>query len=220
MARQLLIETIVGNWSPIRMPSPAGKSITEGVLDSSSMDLVLNGLAIQGEVRNHNGRIYPKEEIASAVRQIMEKILRYGPVIGECDHPDTMSIALDRSTHVITSMQMVGADGHASFSISDEGLGRIIRGLVRIGWKPGVSSRGLGNVDSNGYVSDFDITTIDMVANPSAPDAFLRPIVESYRDSSTGRRVSDLSEAIRHDPAARVHLERSILDFINELRGS
>lgn len=204
--RQVLFETILAEAHPLQI-------LNEG----QGKDLYLEGLCIQGEVRNHNGRIYPAKEIGSAVQQLNERIHKHGPVIGECDHPSGLNINLDRATHLILEMKMNGADGHGRFKIVPYGLGAVMEGFVRHGARLGVSSRGSGNVDPDGRVSEFDIVTIDIVANPSAPNAYPKAIYESLQGSKQGRETLRLADAIRHDPKAQQFFQKELLTFLSNL---
>lgn len=136
----------------------------------------LNGIFIQGEIQNLNGRIYPADEIENAVGVLKEQIKMHGGVLGELDHPDTLVINIQNVSHLITEMNMNGTDGVGKMKIlSNTPSGRIVEGLLEDGVPLGVSSRGSGNVDDyTSRVSDFQIVTVDIVATPSAQDA--RPI--------------------------------------------
>lgn len=189
------------------------------VLNEGSDDpkrLVLAGTAIQGDVRNRNGRIYPKVEIERAVADMKSRIGDTGPILGELDHPDNLQIALDRVTHLIKDVWMEGADGFAKFDILQAGYGELVTAMVRQGAKIGVSSRGSGSVDGDGVVSDFEIVTIDIVANPSAPNAYPKPITESFQ-TRKGRELISLNEAMRHDKAAQKYFVKSFETFLSEL---
>lgn len=189
------------------------------VLNEGSDDpkrLVLAGIAIQGDVRNRNGRIYPKVEIERAVQDMKNRIGETGPILGELDHPDNLQIALDRVTHLIKDVWMEGVDGFAKFDILQAGYGELVTAMVRQGAKIGVSSRGSGSVDGDGVVSDFEIVTIDIVANPSAPNAYPKPITESLQ-TRNGRELISLNEAMRHDKAAQKYFVKSMTEFLSEL---
>lgn len=205
----VLIETMEAETHPLRLLESDGK--TPGLVR-------LEGTAIQGEVRNHNGRVYPKNEIERAVESMMEKIKKTGPILGECDHPDGLNINLDRVTHVIKDIHMEGNDGISKIELIDEGLGKTLAGILRRGALLGVSSRGSGNVDRDGVVSDFDIVTIDIVATPSAPGAYPKPIIESLMRSNSGQRAMGLAEIVRHDPKAQRHFAKELLTFLTELQ--
>lgn len=143
----------------------------------------LNGIFIQGEIQNLNGRIYPREEIAKAVQDLSEQIKLHGGVLGELDHPDTLVINVHNVSHMITEIHMDGNDGVGKMKIlSNTPSGKIVEGLLMDGVPLGVSSRGSGNVDEwSSRVSDFEIITVDIVATPSAQDARPTPIYEKFQ---------------------------------------
>lgn len=204
MSRQTLVETVQPEIAHVQL-------LNEG---ENQKAILLAGTAIQGDIKNRNGRVYPKAEIENAVKQMKERLDSDGPIPGECDHPDNLGLDLARVSHLIKDVWMEGADGHAKFEIMPFGLGEIITGLIQHGMKMGVSSRGSGNVDSQGIVSEFEILTIDVVANPSAPNAYPRPIVESLQNSRSGREVMSLAEAVRQDPQAQSYLTKGIIEFM------
>jgi hypothetical protein len=185
--------------------------------DGGQKTLWMKGIFIQGGVRNLNERVYPVREIAKAVEHV-NTILRNGEsVLGECDHPEELTINLDRVSHMITEMYMDGAYGMGKLKILPTPMGNIIRTLVEAGVKLGVSSRGSGNVNSGGEVSDFEIITVDVVARPSAPNAYPKPVYES-RNARRGRVIDDLAQAVSHDPKAQKYLQKELLKWIEALR--
>jgi hypothetical protein len=198
-------------------PKVAALQIKEGEGDAATKSLVLAGIAIQGDIRNRNGRIYPAKEIERAVLDMKAKINEFGPILGESDHPDNLQISLSRVSHLIKDVWMEGANGLAKFEVLPVGEGEIITSMVRHGAKIGVSSRGSGAVDHDGMVSDFEIVTIDIVANPSAPGAYPKPILESMRRTKTGQEAVKLAEALRHDDSAQKHFLNAIDRFLAEL---
>jgi len=149
-------------------------------------DLFMKGLFIQGDVKNHNGRVYPKEEIAKACDSVKERLAKGETVMGELDHPEELQINLDRVSHIITDLYCDDANGLGKLKIIETPMGNIARALLKAGAKLGVSSRGSGNVDGSGQVSDFDIVTVDIVAQPSAPDAYPKTIYESLFNMQVG----------------------------------
>ena len=116
----------------------------------------------------------------------------------------------------VEKMWMEGASGMGKLKILETPMGNIIRTLIEADVKLGVSSRGVGNVDDRGLVSGFEIITVDLVARPSAPNAYPKPVYES-RLAKRGRIISDLAEAVSHDPKAKKHLHRELLGWINKL---
>lgn len=180
-------------------------------------DLVMAGLFIQGEVKNQNGRVYPKDEIRRAVESVRQRLSKGETVLGELDHPEELQINLDRVSHIITDMHCDDADGMGKLKIIDTPMGNIARSLLKAGAKLGVSSRGSGNVNESGRVSDFDIVTVDIVAQPSAPDAYPKTIYESLFNMRGGEVIFNTASAVTHDKSAERHLMNQITKFINEL---
>lgn len=185
--------------------------------DGKRKSLYMKGIFIQGGVRNFNERVYPVREISRAVDRINEVISKGESVLGECDHPEELTINLDRVSHVITEMWMQNNNGMGKLKIVPTPMGQLIRTLIESDVKLGVSSRGVGNVDDRGEVSGFEIITVDIVARPSAPDAFPKPVYESL-NTKRGRIIDDLSHAAMHDPMALKFLKEEILNAITELK--
>ena len=181
-------------------------------------DLCMKGIFIQGDVRNQNQRVYPVREIARAVNSITEKLSGGQSVMGELDHPEELSINLDRVSHLITEMWMDGADGYGKLKIVPTPMGNIVKTLLQSGAKLGVSSRGSGNVGDDGAVSDFEIITVDIVAQPSAPNAFPRTIYESLFNMKGGSRVMGTAREALTEAAAQRQLVKDIQRFIQELK--
>lgn len=193
--------------------------ITEDSNDGKKKNLFMKGIFLQGGIRNQNERIYPVEEISKAVQGLMEKVQAGTPILGEVDHPDELTINLDRVSHKITEMWMDGDNGHGKLKIIPTPKGQIIRTLLEDGVRLGVSSRGSGNVDHQGHVSDFEIVTIDIVAQPSAPEAYPKSIYENlFRNERKGNLIMGLAEAIQHDPIAQKYLRIELRDFIQSLK--
>jgi hypothetical protein len=183
-------------------------------------DLCMKGIFIQGDIRNQNQRVYPAREIVRAVNEMNKKLTgdHPTPILGECDHPEELSINLDRVSHLITEMWMDGADGYGKLKIVPTPMGNIVKTLLLSGAKLGVSSRGSGNVDDNGAVSDFEIITVDIVAQPSAPNAFPRTIYESLFNMKGGSRVMDTARSALTESSAQKQLIKDLHRFIQELK--
>lgn len=193
------------------------KLMTEAVDDGAgNKNLFLKGVFIQGDVKNHNERVYPRAEISKAVNQINEILRKGESVLGECDHPQELQINLDRVSHVITEMWMEGNSGMGKLKIIPTPMGQIIRTLIEADVKLGVSSRGSGNVDHRGNVSDFEIVTVDIVARPSAPNAYPQAVYEGL-NSRRGAVIEDLARAVAHDPKAQKYLHEELIGWINTL---
>jgi len=181
-------------------------------------NLFLKGCFIQGDVRNFNERIYPVNEISNAVMTVMEQIKKDGGVIGECDHPEELTVNLDRVSHMITEMSMDGSNGVGKLKILPTPCGNIVKTLIENGVKLGVSSRGSGNVDDNGYVSEFEIVTIDVVAKPSAPGAYPQAVYEALGWKGRGNNIAELAQAVQYDRKAQKYLTEGVLDWFGNLK--
>tara|TARA_B100000902_G_C26947855_1_gene734291 strand:- start:63 stop:695 length:633 start_codon:yes stop_codon:yes gene_type:complete len=206
-----MMQTLIETMSPTQAALVAEK-------DSEGKNLYMKGIFIQGEQQNHNGRVYPLTEINSAVKTLQEKIEGGYSVLGEADHPDDLNINLDRVSHVIEHIQMQGSDGIGKLKLLPTPMGNICTTLIESGVKLGVSSRGSGNVTENGKVSDFEIVTVDIVANPSAPQAYPDPIYEQLMNHGRkGNVLMDVARATEHDKKAQKYLKEEILRFINDL---
>ena len=146
-------------------------------------DLYMEGIFIQGGVKNQNQRVYPVNEIARACSNIAEKIKSGYSVLGEADHPDDLQVNLDRVSHMIVGLREDGNQWIGKAKILDTPMGNIARSLIEGGAQLGVSSRGMGSLKNVNGVNvvqpDFYLATAaDIVADPSAPGAFVQGIME------------------------------------------
>lgn len=198
-------------------PSQAKVIIEEGEDKGNGKTLYMKGIFIQGGVRNLNGRIYPMNEIRDAVDLINKQIDEGNSVCGECDHPESLTVGLDRISHDITKMWMDGNAGYGKLRILPTPKGNLIRTLIESGVRLGVSSRGSGDVDDNGHVKGFEIITVDIVMRPSCEAATPKPVFESL-ESRRGRVIEDLAKIAHADPRAKHFLHKELLSFVNKLR--
>ena len=196
----------------------AAKMVVESANDGK--DLYMKGICIQGGVRNANQRVYPVNEIGRAVTTLNEQISGGYSVLGEVDHPDGLNINLDRVSHMITEMWMDGPNGYGKLKILPTPMGQLVKTMLESSVKLGVSSRGSGNVSEsgNGEVSDFEIITVDVVAQPSAPGAYPTPIYEHLMNTRGGYRAFQTSREVQGDKQAQKYLKESLLDVISKLR--
>ena len=183
-------------------------------------DLYLKGICIQGGVRNANQRVYPVEEIGRAVKTLNDQIQGGYSVLGEVDHPEGLNINLDRVSHMITETWMDGPNGYGKLKVLPTPMGQLVKTMLESGVKLGVSSRGSGNVseDGSGQVSDFEIITVDVVAQPSAPGAYPTPIYEHLMNTRGGYQAFELAQATKEDQKAQKYLKESLLNIISGLR--
>ncbi len=182
-------------------------------------DLFMKGIFIEGGVKNANQRVYPVNEIERAVSTITEQIKGGYSVLGEVDHPDDLKINLDRVSHMITEMWMDGPCGHGKLKILPTPMGHLVKSMLEAGVKLGVSSRGSGNVnESTGHVSDFEIITVDVVAQPSAPHAYPKAIYESLMNMRGGQQVFEMAREASHDQKVQKYLKEAVTRLIKELK--
>jgi hypothetical protein len=191
------------------------ESSGEGALKS----LYMKGIFIQGGVKNANERVYPVSEIESAVETLNKQIVEGYSVLGEVDHPDDLKINLDRVSHMITSMWMDGANGFGKLKILPTPMGQLVSTMLESGVKLGVSSRGSGNVnDMDGRVSDFEIVTVDIVAQPSAPNAYPKAIYEGMMNMRHGHKLMDIAKDAQGNKKVEKFLKEEVMRLIKDLK--
>lgn len=193
--------------------------VVESEGEGSKKSLYMKGIFIQGGVRNANERVYPVSEIETAVNTLNEQISGGLSVLGEVDHPDDLKINLDRVSHMITQMWMDGANGFGKLKILPTPMGQLVSTMLESGVKLGVSSRGSGNVDdASGKVSDFEIVTVDIVAQPSAPNAYPKAIYEGMMNMRHGHRVLDIAKDAQNDMKVQRYLKEEVMRLIKDLK--
>ena len=157
-----------------------GYSITEG--KNGKKETYIEGIFMQAEGKNRNGRVYTREVLTAAVDRYNNEQVMTGRAVGELNHPEGPSINLDKVSHRITELKWDGNNVIGKALILDTPMGQIVKGLVEGGVQLGVSSRGMGSIEmKNGvnYVKDdFHLSTVDIVQDPSAPNAFVNGIME------------------------------------------
>lgn len=194
-----------------------GNIITESL--NNGKDVFLKGTLMQAEVVNRNKRKYRLGELVEAVAIANQQIQSHGGIFGELDHPQGITINMDRISHVITEMYMDGNDAIGTCKLLNTPMGLIAKELANSGCRYGVSSRGMGRVnESTGEVEGFALVTIDLVATPSAPGAMPIPVYESLQDSIKGQRVMTIAESIREDAEAQKHLKKALMTFMQSLK--
>ena len=208
MAQKYLREHLTFNQAGI---------VVEGLNDGK--ELYMKGICIQGGVRNANERIYPVPEIEKAVKTLMGQIEDGFSVMGEVDHPDDLKINLDRVSHIIVSMWMDGPNGFGKLKILPTPMGQLVSTMLGAGVKLGVSSRGSGNVnEANGHVSDFEIVTVDVVAQPSAPNAYPTAVYEGLMNMKYGHRVLEMAKDAGTDSKVQRYLRDEVTRLIKDLK--
>jgi hypothetical protein len=155
--------------------------ITEAKSDGKK-EYFIEGVFMQADKKNRNGRIYERSILEGAVNKYVEEQVKTGRAVGELNHPDGPGINLDKVSHRITELRFEGSDVIGKASILQTPMGKIVEGLLEGGVKLGVSSRGMGSLEKkNGVMQvgkDFMLATVDIVQDPSAPEAFVNGIME------------------------------------------
>jgi len=185
--------------------------LSEDSADGKGKDLYMKGVFIEGGVKNANERVYPVHEIEKAVSSINEQIKGGYSVLGEVDHPDDLKINLDRVSHMITEMWMDGPAGFGKLKVLPTPMGELVKAMLTSGVKLGVSSRGSGQVnEGSGHVSDFEIITVDIVAQPSAPHAYPKAIYEGLMNMRGGNKVFETAREAAQDQKVQKYLKQGI----------
>jgi hypothetical protein len=187
----------------------------------------IEGIFLQSDIKNRNGRMYPEQVMDKEVGRYMESLVKQNRAYGELGHPDTPSINLDRVSHLIVDLRKEGTNYIGKAKIMETPMGNIARGLLDGGANLGVSSRALGSLQMNKegvqvVQDDFMLSTAaDIVADPSAPDAFVRGIMESVEwvfvdGKFEQRQIEETKKLIQRTPSKRL-TEASISAFQNFL---
>lgn len=185
--------------------------------NTTGKNMWLSGVFMQAEHPNRNKRIYPISEMTSAVKNANDIIKENGGIFGELDHPEKLTINMDRISHAIKELQINGNNVIGRAEILRTPMGLIAEELGKSGVRYGISSRGAGNVGPNGVVSEFVFVTADLVATPSAQGAYPRPVYEGLQNSKEGRKVLTLAESLKHDENAQKYFKKSILSFMENV---
>ena len=197
-------------------------TITEGKNGKKSH--FIEGVFLQGEIKNRNGRMYPISTLQREAKNYNTKYIEKGRALGELGHPDGPTINLDRVSHLITSLKQEGNNYVGKARLLDTPMGNIAKNLIDEGVKLGVSSRGLGTIRERDGVKvvmdDFMLATAaDIVADPSAPDAFVNGIMEGkewiYNNGSVQEQTVEQIKK-RIDNAALNQMEQVKLSALNQ----
>ena len=189
--------------------------------ESGKKDYFIEGIFMQSEIKNRNGRIYPKEVIQKEVKRYNKEFVEKKRAFGELGHPEGPTINLDKVSHMITKLEEDGNNFVGRAKILSTPNGQIVKNLIDDGAKLGVSSRGLGSLESKGnaqYVKDdFQLATAgDIVADPSAPEAFVEGIMEGVEwvYESGILKAKDIDEMQKEMKTARLNkLEETKLNL-------
>ena len=201
--------------------------ITEG--KGADKKLYIEGVFLQSEIKNRNGRMYPFSVLEKEVNRYNEEYIKSSRALGELGHPDGPTVNLDRVSHRITSLKAEGNNFIGKAQIMNTPMGNIAKALLEDGVKLGVSSRGMGSIDKredcNVVMDDFMLATAaDIVADPSAPDAFVNGIMEGkewawdngiLKETKVAKYQQYMSEATRKNLEERTL--RVFNDFLTGL---
>ena len=185
----LIKETI---WNDTRNLIVEGKN--------GQKEYYIEGIFIQANKKNGNGRVNPLENIQEDVNRYNEEIIGSNRAMGELGHPDSPKINLERVSHVITSLKLEGSNYVGRAKILDTPYGKIAKNFIDEGIKLGVSSRGMGTLKNEGGIpsiqKDFRLCAVDIVANPSAPDAFVKGIMEGREWILSDGSIEELTQVM------------------------
>jgi len=189
--------------------------------------LFIEGVFLQSNLKNRNGRMYPADIMEKEVERYMKEAVENKRAFGELGHPDGPSINLDRVSHIVTELRRDGDNWIGKAKITDTPMGNIARGLIESGGQLGVSSRGLGTLKENRdgiqiVQDDFHLATAaDIVADPSAPDAFVRGIMENKEwvivDGLWTEQASDMAKKVINKASKKQLEEAKMVVFENFL---
>ena len=196
--------------------------ITEGT--GADKKLYIEGVFLQSEIKNRNGRMYPFSVLEKEVNRYNEEYVKTKRALGELGHPDGPTVNLDRVSHRITKLAAEGTNFIGRAQILDTPMGKIASSLLGEGVKLGVSSRGMGSIDKredcNVVMDDFMLATAaDIVADPSAPDAFVNGIMEGKEwawDNGILKETKVAKYQRYIDSATRRNLEERTLNVFND----
>jgi hypothetical protein len=193
--------------------------------ENGEKNYVIEGVFAQADQKNRNGRIYPKPIMEKAVNTYVENQVSKKRAVGELNHPEGPTVNLDKVSHLITDLKLEGNNVIGKAQILDTPMGKIVKGLLEGGVQLGVSTRGMGSLEQrNGvmYVKeDFILSTVDIVQDPSAPDAFVNGIMEGVdwvwnNGILEPQAIEEIETEIKTAPAA-IRPEVQIREFKNFL---
>ena len=183
----------------------------------------IEGVFMQSEVKNRNGRVYPKNILAKETGRYINEYVNKGRALGELNHPTGPTVNLDRVSHIVKELYEDGKNIYGKAKVLDTPMGKIVKNLIEEGAQLGVSTRGMGSLKSkNGYQEvqeDFMLAAIDIVADPSAPNAFVNGIMEGrewiFENGSWSERQLEHSKKLIKNSSSK-NLEKNIVKVFKE----
>ena len=194
----------------------------EYIVEGKNKEQYIKGIFMQSDIKNQNGRVYPFSVLKKQVRSFNEKFVKQDRALGELGHPMGPTVNLDRVSHMITELYEDGKNFVGKAKIIDTPNGKIVKNLLESGVRLGVSSRGLGSVKTNKegvneVQDDFVLSTVDIVSDPSAPDAFVNGIMEGKEFSLTGEVEYNIQQEIRD--TVKFRLEQKKIELFKKFMG-
>ena len=196
----------------------------EYIVEGKNKQQYIKGIFMQSDIQNQNGRVYPFSVLQKEVKNYNNKFVKESRALGELGHPSGPTINLDRVSHIITELYEDGKNFIGKAKIMDTPNGKIVKNLIESGVRLGVSSRGLGSVKANKsgvneVQKDFVLSTVDIVSDPSAPEAFVNGIMEGREFSITGEIEYDIRNEIRNTVSKKLDEKKIELfqKFLNKL---
>ena len=194
----------------------------EYIVEGKEKQQYIKGIFMQSDIKNQNGRIYPFSVLKKEVRKFNEKFVKQDRALGELGHPMGPTVNLDRVSHVITELYEDGKNFIGKAKVIDTPNGKIVKNLLESGVRLGVSSRGLGSVKTNKdgvneVQDDFVLATVDIVSDPSAPDAFVNGIMEGKEFSLTGEVEYNIQQEIKN--TVKFRLEQKKIELFKKFMG-
>jgi len=199
--------------------------VSEAVEGSDEKNYFLKGPFLEANVKNRNGRKYMQETLDREVKDFAENKIKTHRSVGELDHPPEPTINLDRISHVITSLAMDGNVGYGVAKLLNTPMGKIAKALVDDGIQLGMSTRGVGSLDGDMVKDDYKLITVDIVADPSAPSAFVEGVLENrdYIIDGSGdiveAAVAKLKQRVDNNYKPRFNKEEfssNVLSYLDE----
>lgn len=193
-----------------------GSQGLEPIIEESGSKRVykIKGVFAQANIKNKNGRIYPKNIMETEIKSYNQNKIATKRAMGEMDHPTTVHVNLDRVSHIVESLEMIGDNVYGVAKILDTPMGKIAKSLIDEGVQFGVSTRGIGSVNDSMVVT-YSLRAIDLVSDPSAPSAYVNAILENKEYIIDG---DDIIEVAVNDMKKKLDKNGSkqILEALNE----
>ena len=196
--------------------------ICEEAKEGKTKAYFIQGPFLQAEKKNRNGRIYKGETIIREVERYDLEKIKKNQALGELDHPPTPTVNLDRVSHIITNLTMDGDNAMGRAKLIDTPTGKIAMALIDAGIQLGVSSRGVGSLTDDTVNDDYKLLAVDIVAEPSAPEAYVEGVLEGKEYIMDGNQIVERAvEAMEKDLAKNgsKHIAESLQRFLTAIRG-